>query len=125
MVMQDVLAGQASCQVASHESKRQRDNSKRQGDTRIVPDVSSANGLSYVLTSCESRGKQRRSLRAPDDLSNVVNAVRQFSQLLTTRQASCYVTEACQVLAEYHGPDQAVVARCVGYTLLVLNGPSG
>lgn len=64
-------------------------------------------------------------LRAPDDLSNVVNAVGQLSQLLATRQACGNVTEACQVLAEDHGANQAVVTGRVGYALLVLNGPSG
>lgn len=64
-------------------------------------------------------------LRAPDDLSNVVDAVRQLSQLLATRQAGSNVTEACQVLAEDHGADQAVVTWRVGDALLVLDSPSG
>ena len=73
----------------------------------------------------QGRGKGVGHLRAPDELSNVVNAVGQLSQLLATRQAGCNVTETCQVLAEDHGANQAVVTGRVGDALLVLDSPSG
>lgn len=63
--------------------------------------------------------------RAPDELSNVVNAVSQLRQLLAARQAGRYVTQAGQVLAEDHGANEAVVTGRVGDALLVLNSPSG
>lgn len=63
--------------------------------------------------------------RAPDDLRNVVNDVRNLCQLLTARQAGCNVTQACQVLTEDHGANQAVVTRRVHDALLILDGPSG
>ena len=78
-----------------------------------------------LQTRFNSREGGVGDLRAPDDLSNVVNAVSQFSQLLATRQAGSNVTEACQVLAEDHGANQAIVTGRVGDALLVLNGPSG
>lgn len=69
-------------------------------------------------------GRRGGNLRAPDELRNLVNEVGNLCQLLTTRQAGCYVTQACQVLAEHHGANEAVVTWCVHDALLVLNGPS-
>lgn len=78
-----------------------------------------------MTNALKSRAKGVGHLRAPDDLSNVVNAVGQLSQLLATRQAGSNVTEARQVLAEDHGANQAVVTGRVGDALLVLDCPSG
>ena len=45
----------------------------------------------YVSNPLKNRKKGVGHLRAPDDLSNVVNAVGQLSQLLATRQAGSNV----------------------------------
>ena len=57
------------------------------------PNIRLLHAVPYAKHRQEQREEVGR-LRAPDDLSNVVNAVGQFSQLLAATQAGCYVTEA-------------------------------
>ena len=56
---------------------------------------------------------QQEHLRAPDELRNVVDAVCKLCQLLAARQAGSNVTETCQILAEDHGANEAIVTRSV------------
>ncbi len=93
--------------------------------------MSSSKGLLANTPQCTQQPwciwqclKRCEDLRAPYELGNLVNEVGNFGQLLTPRQTGCNVAQACKVLAEHHGANQAVVAGCVHDALLILNSPS-
>ena len=79
--------------------------------------------LSYSANWLDLCGSS--DLRAPNELRNIVNDVRNLCQLLTAGQTCCDVTQTGQILAEDHSANQAIIAGGIHDALLILNGPSG